>query len=131
VKVSLRDVAHCFEGMIPPSIVTCSAAGEPNVTLLSQMQMLDDDHVAASNQFFAKTVANLAENPNASVLVHDHETGVIYRLQMRFERREEEGPVFEDLSRRIDAIAALTGMEDVFKLRSADIYRVLSCETLL
>jgi hypothetical protein len=130
VNVALHDIARCFEGMIPPSIVTCSAAGEPNVTHLSRLHVLADDLVAASNQFFGKTVANLAENPLACVLVHDHETGIIYRLKLRFERREAEGQVFTELSRQVDAIAAMTGMQDVFQLRSADIYRVLSCETL-
>jgi predicted pyridoxine 5'-phosphate oxidase superfamily flavin-nucleotide-binding protein len=130
VSVALRDLEHCFEGMIPPAIVTCSAAGEPNVTHLSQLQIVDDDLIAASNQFFGKTVANLAENPLASVLVHDHESGYMYRLALAFERREFDGEVFEELSRRVDAIAALTGMREVFKLRSADIYRVLHCERL-
>ena len=38
------------------------------------------------------------------------------------------GPLFDRLSRDIDAIAALTGMADVFKLRSADVYRVVDIE---
>ena len=43
----------------PPVLATCSAAGEPNLTYLSSAQVLDDDHVVLSNQFFGKTVANL------------------------------------------------------------------------
>ena len=42
-----------------------------------------------------------------------------------YERTERRGPLFEQLRRDIDAIAALTGMQDVFKLRSADVYRVV------
>ena len=38
------------------------------------------------------------------------------------------GPVFDRLREDVDAVASLHGMEDVFKLRSADIYRVLSIE---
>ena len=33
--------------------------------------------------------------------------------------------VFDRLHRDVEAVAALTGMQGVFKLRSADIYRVL------
>ena len=45
-----------------------------------------------------------------------------------YERTERRGPLFEQMRRDIDAIAALTGMQDVFKLRSADVYRVVAIE---
>jgi adenylate cyclase len=130
VTIVLRDLAEALEGLIPPVIVTSSAAGEPNATYLSSVQMLDDDHVVLSNQFFGKTVANVDENPRACVLVQDAETGRLYRIRMRFVRRETDGPVFDDLSQRIDAIAAMMGMEAVFRLRSADIYAVDACEAV-
>jgi adenylate cyclase len=38
--------------------------------------------------------------------------------------------VFDRLREDVDAIAALTGMQDVFRLRSADIYRVASLERI-
>jgi adenylate cyclase len=130
VTVALRDLAQQLEGVIPPVLATCSASGEPNVTYLSSVQVLDDDHVVLSNQFFGKTVANLEENPHACVLVQDAETGEMYRIWIRFERRETDGPVFDDLSHRIDAIAAMMGMTEVFRLRSADVYAVDRCEAL-
>ncbi len=39
--------------------------------------------------------------------------------------------MFERLRRDVDAIAALTGMAGIFKLRSADIYRVVELEPVL
>jgi adenylate cyclase len=130
VKVELQEIARCFEGMVPPVLVTCSVGGEPNITHLSQLQVLDGEHVAASNQFFGKTVTNLDENPRACALVIDHERVGAYLVHLEFEERQHEGPIFDDLSSRVDAIAAMTGMGDVFRLRSADIYRVLDCERL-
>jgi hypothetical protein len=47
---------------------------------------------------------------------------------LRYERTERRGPLFERMRRDIDAIAALTGMEGVFKLRSADVYRVIELD---
>ncbi len=131
MTVTLRELAPLLEGVIPPVLATCSAAGEPNVTYLSSVQILDDDHVVASNQFFGKTVVNLDENPQACVLLQDHVDGRMYRIHLRFARRETDGPVFDELSRRIDAIAAMMGMESVFKLRSADIYAVEGCEAFV
>lgn len=130
MTITLRELARSLEGVIPPVLATCSATGEPNVTYLSSVQVLDDDHVVLSNQFFGKTVANLDENPRACVLVQDAETGRMYRIWMRFARRENDGPVFDELAQRIDAIASMMGMESVFRLRSADIYAVDRCEVV-
>jgi len=124
----LRDIARCFEGIVPATIATASADGTPNVTHLSKVHLVDDDHVALSNQFFSKTTRNLAENPRASVVVVDPVSYDSYRLTLTYERTERRGPVFERLHRDIEAVAALTGMAGVFKLKSADIYRVVELE---
>jgi len=130
-ELTLRDIAACFEGIVPAVIATASADGVPNVTHLSKVHMLDDERVVLSNQFFSKTTRNLAENPRACVVVIDPYTYDSYRLVVQYERTERRGPVFDRLRRDVDAVAALTGMEGVFKLRSADIYRVLELEPVL
>jgi adenylate cyclase len=122
---TLADIGCCFEGITPAVIATASADGTPNVTHLSRVHYVDETHVALSNQFFSKTTRNLAENPRASVIVVDPQRYDSYRLTLQYERTERRGPLFEELSRDIDAIAALTGMTEVFKLKSADIYRVI------
>ena len=129
--LTLRDIPACFEGLIPAEIATASADGEPNVTHLSKVHMLDDERVVLTNQFFSKTTRNLAENPIACVVVIDPTTFDSYRLLVQYERTERRGPIFERLRRDVDAIAALTGMEGVFKLRSADVYRVLELELVV
>jgi predicted pyridoxine 5'-phosphate oxidase superfamily flavin-nucleotide-binding protein len=124
-QLTLSEIAACFEGVIPAEIATASADGVPNVTHLSRVHMVDDERVALSNQFFSKTMRNLAENPNACVVVIDPTTYSSYRMMLQYERTERRGPIFERLRRDVDAIAALTGMSGVFKLRSADVYRVV------
>jgi adenylate cyclase len=124
----LSQISACFEGLIPAEIATAAADGTPNVTHLSRVHMVDDEHVALSNQFFSKTIQNLAVNPRACVGVIDPFTYDSYRLVLRYERTERRGPLFDRMRRDIDAIAALTGMEGVFKLRSADVYRVVELD---
>jgi predicted pyridoxine 5'-phosphate oxidase superfamily flavin-nucleotide-binding protein len=119
------DITACFEGIIPAVIATASADGVPNVTHLSRVHYVDDEHVALSNQFFSKTVRNLSENPRACATVFDPKTFASYKLVLQYERTERRGPIFDRLRRDVDAVAALTGMQDVFKLRSADVYRVV------
>ena len=127
-RIALSEIASCFEGIVPAEIATSSADGTPNVTHLSRVHMVDDDHVALSNQFFSKTVRNLAENPRACVMVIDPVRYDSYKLILQYERTERRGPLFDRMRRDIDAIAALTGMQDVFKLRSADVSRVVSLD---
>jgi predicted pyridoxine 5'-phosphate oxidase superfamily flavin-nucleotide-binding protein len=126
--IPLSSISACFEGLIPATIATASADGTPNVTHLSRVHMVDDEHVALSNQFFSKTIQNLAVNPRASLCVIDPINYDSYRLVLQYERTERRGPLFERLRRDIDAIAALTGMEGIFKLRSADVYRVVELD---
>ena len=60
----------------------------------------------------------------------DSQTYETYRLGLSFERRDTDGPIFERLRVSIDAIAKMMGMEEIFSLRSADVYRVLSCDRI-
>jgi len=128
--MKLSEIKHCFQGVTPAGIATCDAQGTPNVALLSQVYYLDEQHVALSCQFFNKTRRNVDQNPYASVRLWDPVTLQPYLLQLRFLRAETSGPVFEEMSARIDAIARHTGMAGVFKLISADVYELLSVQVL-
>ena len=128
--LGLRDIHLCFEGAIPAVIATASSDGTPNVTYLSRVRLVDDERVALSNQFFSKTVRNLAENPRASVLLIDPVAYDAFRLTLVYERTERRGALFDRLREDVDAVAAISGMQDVFKLRAADIYRVLHIEPI-
>jgi putative methionine-R-sulfoxide reductase with GAF domain len=126
--IPLRDIASCFEGVIPAMMSTCSLEGEPNVTEISQVHLVDETHVALSHQFFNKTQRNVRENPHATVQVFAPVTYTLYRLQLRFDHSESEGPLFEEMSARLQVIASHTGMLGIFKLRCADVYEVVSVE---
>jgi adenylate cyclase len=120
----------CFEGAIPAVVATASLDGTPNITYLSRVRMVDGKRIALSNQFFSKTSRNLAENPRASVVLVDPVSYRQYRLRLAYERTDRRGRVFELLHDDVEAVAAMQGMQDVFKLRGADIYRVLNIEVV-
>ena len=128
MTIALTDIGRCFEGEIPAMLCTVSADGWPNLTHLSHVFRVDSDHVAASNQFFEKTKRNLTDNPLGMIVVVDPLDLASYRLLVQYEGEETSGPTFETMRRSIDAIAALTGMSDVFALRSAELFRVLDVE---
>ena len=130
LTVPLESIAPCFEGVLPASICTCSAEGTPNLTFLSIVHRIDREHVGLSYQFFNKTRTNVMENPLVQVVVVSPETGVQYRLDLRYEGTETEGTNFDRMRTRLDAVASQTGMGQVFKLLGVDIYRVLDCRPL-
>jgi adenylate cyclase len=125
---SLDDLSRCFEGSIPAALSTCSADGTPNVSYLSRARRVDDERIALSNQFMSKTARNLAENPHASLLLMDVISHDEFRLQLVYERTERRGKVFDQLRDDVDVLAALTGMQGVFRLRTADVFRVVQIE---
>jgi len=121
---------RCFQGVVPAAISTCSGDGIPNITYLSQVFRVDDDHVALSYQFFNKTKKNVLENPVAALELTDPQTIDLYRVRVRYQRSENQGSLFDQMSARIDAIASHTGMTGIFKLLASDIYEVVSVEKL-
>ena len=122
----LEDLRDCFDGVLPAVIATCDAEGEPNITYLSKVFLVDSERVALSNQFFTKTVANIWQNPQAEVTVMEPGTVRHFRLDVQYERSLDSGELFDSASAEIDAVASLMGAENVFRLRALDVYRVLS-----
>ena len=124
------EIRPGLENGTPAVMVTCSADGKPNTTVISQVHYVDESHAALSFQFFSKTIRNVRENPRVYVCVFDIRGQAHWVLQLEFERSETEGPIFDVMDMQIEAIASMTGMSGIFKLRAADVYRVLSVERL-
>jgi hypothetical protein len=84
--------------------------------------------VALSFQFFNKTIQNVRENPRAHVTVQDIPGFALWLLDLEFQHSETSGPIFDAMDMQIEAIASATGMSGIFKLRAADVYRLLGVE---
>lgn len=127
MSIPLRAIRNCFEGVIPSTIATLDRDGIPNISYLSQVVFVDDEHVALSNQFFSKTAANVQQTGEATVLVVDGKTGEQYELGLVFARAVQEGEAFARIAAQIQATGSQHGQGVAWSLRSADIYRVRSC----
>jgi adenylate cyclase len=125
---TLESLATCFQGILPAQFFTCSLDGIPNAAYVSHVEYVDPSHVALSFQFFNKSRRNVAENPNALVMVPDPDTGQGWLLRLKFVRSETEGPLFDRMALRIEAIASYCGLKGIFKLRASDVYEVVSID---
>jgi GAF domain-containing protein len=121
---SLGALRCCFEGAVPSSIATCAADGTPNVSKLSHVHYIDEQHVALSYQFFNKTRENVLANARATVEVVDPNTAAHYHLHLEYLRTETSGALFENMKAKLAAIASHSGMSKVFRLLGSDVYRV-------
>jgi hypothetical protein len=119
-----------MQGAFQSILATCNPDGTPNITSVSQVWYVDPTHVAVSFQFFNKTVQNLRANPQASIRLFDPNGTDHWAIDARFVREETEGPTFDAMEMQLEAIASMTGMEGVFKLKGAHIYEVLRVERL-
>ena len=112
-------------------LCTCDAEGMPNASMISQVHWVDDEHVALSYQFFNKTRANLLATKQASVLVVDPATLAFYRLDLDYVETRSSGPLFETMKAKLAGIASHHGLEKVFRLLGADIFRVAGIEEVV
>ena len=126
----LPAIRNCLEGIVPSVIATADAEGTPNVSLISQVQYVDPEHVALSYQFFNKTRRNLLATKNGSVCVVDPDTNAQYRLALEYLETQTSGPLFEAMRAKLAGIASHSGMQGVFRLLGSDVFRVREIEPL-
>ncbi len=124
MSVSLDDLSACFEGVIPAVIATTAADGTPNVSYLSQVVRVDETRIALSNQFFAKTAANVRANRRAQLLLVCPRTGLQYSLDLTWETMLDHGAVFDRINRALKAAIAQTGMAHIMRLKAVDLFHV-------
>ena len=124
----LEDIMSALQGVVPTIVATSSLDLIPNVTYISQVYFVDSDHVALSYQFFNKTIRNVRENPVLVAIVTCPVTYNLYKLTLRYEESQTSGEVFDNMSIQLDALALDQHKQDIFKLKAADIYKVLAIE---
>ena len=124
--LTLVEVRRMLEGVVPPAMCTVGTDGMPHVNYLSQAEYVDPEHVALTFQFFNRSRDNVMATRRAALSVDDPVSGAGVVLDLDYLRTETEGPIFERLRAKLAGIASQTGMQKVFRLRGADIYRVRS-----
>jgi predicted pyridoxine 5'-phosphate oxidase superfamily flavin-nucleotide-binding protein len=124
------ELQNAFQGVIPPVIATSSADGAPNITYISTVRYIDDNHLALSWQFLNKTWKNILENPRFIICVTCPDTGKLWQLKLRYLETQTSGELFDEMSMTIEVIASMMGTTGIFKLAAAVICRVEAVEVM-
>jgi uncharacterized protein len=125
-----KDMLPAMQAVIPSVLTTCDLDGTPNVTYISQVFYVDDQHVALSFQFMNKTWKNINQNPLMVTCITCPETLSIWKLRLRFIEQTSSGDVFEEMDMQIAALASMSEREKNFKIQSALICKVESVEQI-
>jgi adenylate cyclase len=123
--LTLHSIRRMLEGVVPPAMCSVGEDGMPHTNYLSLAEYVDAEHLALSFQFFNQSRKNVMATKRVSISFDDPYTGAGVVLQLVYERTETSGPAFEKLRAKLAGVASHSGMEKVFVLQGADIYRVL------
>ena len=75
---------------------------------------------------FSINQKNISENPFAFATITDPNSMQQFNLELQYDHSETNGDLFDDMDMKLQAIASMSGMSDIFKLQAADVYKVLS-----
>ncbi len=85
----------------PGLVATASKTGQPNVSAKGTFRVLDDEHVLFADVNSPRTMANLAENPQVSVLILDPATRRGCRLWGKTGSILDSGDLFDQVSSQL------------------------------
>ncbi len=120
-----EEIIPGMQGALPSVLATVDENGTPNISYISQVYYVDDTHVALSNQFLNKSMRNIKNNGIATVNVVRPDNLKSWYFELKHKKSKTDGDLFENMTMQLEAIASMTGMEDVFKLRASEIFEVV------
>ena len=68
-----EEAKKLIKELYPGLVATASKDGKPNLSAKGSFRVLDDEHVAFADIASPRTMANLKENPQISVMVFSNE----------------------------------------------------------
>ena len=99
-----EKIRTMFENQPIVAMATASTNGIPNVVPIGAKKVLDDETILISDQYFNKTLANLKENPQVSLMFWDAQDHDSYQIKGTI-TLETSGEIFEQTAAWIDEIA--------------------------
>ena len=125
------DMHPALQGAIPSCLATVDEKGIPNISYISQVFYVDDNHVALSNQFLNKSMHNIKSNGIATVNVVRPDTLKSWYFELKHKESLTDGDLFDEMTMQLEAIASMSGMEGVFKLRASEVFEIVKVDEVI
>ena len=122
------EIRSALDGVVPFVIGSTAADGTPNITFMSQLFYVDEEHVALSYQFMNKTWRNLQVNPVFTAVATRPDDISMWKLVLEYVEQQTAGPIFEEMEMQLMALATPQNIN--FSLHAALICRLLSVEKI-
>lgn len=103
-------------------VATASKEGIPNVVPMGFCQLVDDETIWISDNFMAKSLANLKENPNVAIYVWGPETGGCFQIKGKAEILSS-GEKFEKMKAIVHAAKPGLPAKNLIEVRISDVFQ--------
>lgn len=103
------------------AVSTASKDGEPNVAPMKTVWLVDDETVWIVDNFMKKTLANLQENPRASIYVWGPETKGCLQIKGDVEIRTS-GAEYEEMRAKVKAKSDKLPAKSLVVLKITEVY---------
>ena len=107
MAVMPKEVQELFTNVKGVVFSTANAGGQPNSCVVGMKKVIDDETIYLSDQFFKKTLANVKENQQVSVVFWEGHNAYQIHGTARYVNDGEE---FTSQKEWVDALFAQTGM---------------------
>jgi len=126
-----EEMIPALQGALPNALATVDENGTPNISYISQVFYVDNNHVALSNQFLNKSMRNIKSNGIATVNVIRPDNLKSWYFELKHKESKTDGDLFDNMTMQLDAIASMTGMEDIFKLRASEVFEIVKVDDVI
>lgn len=129
--LTLDTLRDCFEGTVPAVLATVDPACMPNVSYISQIHDVGPGRISLSYQFFNQTRHILSKRSAAVEVVDPQPWHSISSTSVSRRPRPKDRCSGRWMKSRLAGIASHTGMQGVFRLLRAAIFRVRAIRQVL
>ncbi|MGG3467031.1 LuxR C-terminal-related transcriptional regulator [Neobacillus pocheonensis] len=121
-----EEMHPALMGIVPATLITSSKQGIPNITNISRVWFVDQEHVAVANHMLNKSIHNLRENGHAFIRTMDTTTFSTWELELEYIGPSTTEKIFAEMQKQYEVLSMILETEMPITIHNAEIFHVLS-----
>jgi predicted pyridoxine 5'-phosphate oxidase superfamily flavin-nucleotide-binding protein len=115
------EIKEMFEKVPAFPLATASSSGDPNVVPIKSVWLIDDETISICDNFMKKSLANLQENPRASISVWGPGTKGCIQIKGDIEIQTS-GEAYDEMRARIRAKSDKNPAKSLLIMKITEVY---------